>query len=284
MALAVLAVLALGETVPALRRGFAELGRMTAAARRVAPMLTADRLAFGTEPNATGHAEELATGRASDAVLEFDRVTYRHPGAHAAAVTNFDLALRAGETVAITGPSGGGKTTILNMAAGLLVPGSGEIRLSGLPLGSLAEAEIRRKIAMLPQRSALLSGTVMDVLRMAEPNLGEKEALSVLEAAGLAEALAARGGLGLKLGEAGTGLSGGERRRLALARTLLRNPEILLLDEPTEGLDDATARRVLAAVREYLPNATILIASHRRAELDSSDRVVTLEPTGMAQC
>lgn len=284
VALAVLAVLALGETVPALRRGFAELGRMTAAARRVAPMLTADRVGFGTAPGATGHAQEMATGRASDTVLEFDRVTYRHPGARAATVTNFDLALRAGETVAITGPSGGGKTTILNMAAGLLVPGNGEIRLNGLPLGSLAEAEIRRKIAMLPQRSALLSGTVMDVLRMAEPNLGEVEALSVLEAAGLAEALAARGGLGLKLGEAGTGLSGGERRRLALARTLLRNPEMLLLDEPTEGLDDATARRVLAAVREYLPNATILIASHRRAELDSADRVVTLEPTGMAQC
>ena len=137
---------------------------------------------------------------------------------------------------------------------------------------------------MLPQRSALLSGRVMDVLRMAEPNLGEVEALSVLEAAGLAPALAARGGLGLKLSESGTGLSGGECRRLALARTLLRNPEMLLLDEPTEGLDDATARRVLAAVREYLPNATILIASHRRAELDSADRVVTLEPTGTARC
>jgi len=129
----------------------------------------------------------------------------------------------------------------------------------------------------LPQRSALMSGTVFQALALGTPGLTDGAAWAVLEAVALADVIEARGGLGLELGEGGSGLSGGESRRLALARLILRRPQVLLLDEVTEGLDDDTARAVLAGLRRWVPDAAILLASHRSAELGFADRQVALD-------
>ena len=284
-ALAFFAVLALGETVMPLRRGFTEFGKMVDAARRVAPMMN-DGLNDGLdEAPGTGHPGKAPAIAATlqggeDAALAFQDVSFTYHGAaHGVArpvIEHFSLDLRAGETVALTGPSGCGKSTLLGLAAGIMQPSHGAVMVSGEAITAMGEARLRQRLGLLPQRSALLSGSVLEALQLGAPQTDEEEAWNVLATVRLDDAIHARGGLSSLLGESGSGLSGGESRRLALARLLLRRPEILLLDEPTEGLDRATAQAVLAGIRRYLPQAAILIASHRKAEQEAADRVFRL--------
>ena len=186
------------------------------------------------------------------------------------------LTVAPGETVALVGPSGIGKSTLLAVAAGVLPPDAGRVAWRGRPLSAIPEAELRADLAFLPQRTALVAGTILENLALARDGLSEAEAWAALDAAALRETIEARGGLTSRLAEGGAGLSGGESRRLALARTLLRRPALLLLDEPTEGLDPETARRALAGLRAYLPQAAILLASHRAAEREAADRLHAL--------
>ncbi|MDE3238271.1 MAG: thiol reductant ABC exporter subunit CydC [Paracoccaceae bacterium] len=263
-ALAVFVALGLAEITPALRRGMADLGRMQDAAGRIMEAA----------------APERGTPRASPAAAEggliLSGLTYRRPGAERPIFTDLSIGVARAETVAVVGPSGTGKSTLLFVAAGLLLPETGEVRVAGTPLAALREPELRARLALMPQRTALVAGTVFDNLSLSRDGLTEDEAWAALKAAALDEVIRAKGGLETRLGEGGAGLSGGESRRLALARTLLRRPAVLLLDEPTEGLDTATARQVLSGIRAFLPDAAILTASHRAVELGWANRVQRL--------
>ncbi|GAB4347641.1 MAG: amino acid ABC transporter ATP-binding/permease protein [Oricola sp.] len=271
-ALGFFATLALAETLMPLRRGVAELGRMTDAAGRVGRLL--DRAGDATT---TGGSRPAVPDPAAPALAMHD-VHFAHEGADAPVTEGFDLELRRGEIVALAGPSGSGKTTILQLAAGMLAPLGGTVTIFGTETGRWDEPALRETVSFLPQRSALLSGTIRETLALARPGLDDREAWAVLAAVALAPVIEERGGLDSRLGESGAGLSGGESRRLALARVLLRRPALLLLDEPTEGLDRETARLVLAGLRSYLPGAAILLASHRRAEREFADRVHNVAP------
>ena len=242
--------LALAETVLPLRRGFSELGRIVGAARRI----EAD--------NGPPSNRQAGASGAGEVLLSVER-----PGLH--------LSLAAREAVALTGPSGAGKTTLLMQIAGLA--DATDIRVKGLAPRGWADAALRDVVTALPQRSALLAGTVRDNLALA----GETDPAAMwaaLETVALADAIEERGGLGMRLGEGGAGLSGGQARRLALARALLRRPKLLLLDEPGEGLDAETAERVLAGVRAALPDAAILAVMHRGFDHAIFDRTVRLDP------
>ncbi|RAP43012.1 hypothetical protein BYZ73_02215 [Rhodovulum viride] len=270
-ALGFFVALALSETVQPLRRGLADLGRMLDAARRVTRLLPGEA--------AAGTPARPAPATAPDATcpaLEMTDIAYRHPGAEAPVLQGFSLTLAPGACVALTGASGSGKSTVLALAAGLIQPEAGTIRLAGRPIDELPETRLRAEMTYLPQRSMLLGQSFFDMLALADPDLDEREALDLLEAVALSSTVAARGGLHAPLKENGAGLSGGEQRRLALARALLRRPRLLLLDEPTEGLDRPTATRVLGAIREILPEAAILTASHRKAERDWADRLIAM--------
>ncbi|MEX5727374.1 ATP-binding cassette subfamily C protein CydC [Rhodovulum iodosum] len=267
-ALGFFATLALAETVVPLRRGLADIGRILDAARRVTGLLPDDGA-----PAAPAIAPAQPAGAAS---LTFEQVRFGHSGAVRQVLEGFDMEIAPGEIVALTGASGSGKSTVLALAARLVRPDAGRILLDGQPIETLDHPLLRAHVTYLPQRSTLLGNSFFDVLALADPALTEPDAEAVLEAVSLSETVAARGGLRSRLKENGAGLSGGEQRRLALARALLRRPGLLLLDEPTEGLDRPTAAAVLNGIRHVLPNATILTASHRRVEKDWAQRLVRM--------
>ncbi len=256
--------LALGETVLPLRRGIAEIGRIRDAAERI---LHHDEQ--GTAPPRLGAA-------AHGAGIEAKALSFRRDGASADLIHDLSLRVDPGETVALVGPSGSGKSTLLALLAGTEPGYTGDITVLGQDLRAFGERELRGVLTMVPQRSALVGGSVFENLALAKPDLTPEEADAVLEAVQLAKVVARMGGLDGVLGESGAGLSGGESRRLVLARALLRRPQVLLLDEPTEGLDTRTAQNVLAGIRAWVPDSAILMASHRRVEIESADRVLDI--------
>lgn len=264
-ALGFFATLATAEALAPLRRGLAEIGRMTDAASRLNRLLD-------TGKRQTAMSQFPFRPRSDAPLLQFGDVCFSYRDEGSLLIADFSLEVAGGETVALTGASGSGKSTLLQLAAAMMPPTRGSVAINGLDVCDWEESRLRKAVSLLPQRSALLSGAVRDGLAAARPDLSDEEAWAVLSAVALDDVIAARGGLESRLGESGSGLSGGESRRLALARVLLRQPKLLLLDEPTEGLDRDTATRVLAGIRKYLPESGILLASHRPAELDFSDR------------
>lgn len=263
-ALGFFAALALAETIAPLRRAASDLGRMAEAARRVSRDIAVP-------------LPKPATAAATAEHLQIQAVALNRPLSNIPVLEDLSLDIRSAETVALMGPSGSGKTTILLSIAGLHPVAAGLITLGGLPISDWDEASLRNAVALLPQRSSLMSGTVADALRLAAPNSDDETLWRVLEAVQLAELFRARDGLNTAIGPRGDGLSGGEARRLVLARVLLRRPKVLLLDEPTEGLDETTAQAVLLGVRRFLPDAAILIAAHRLVETRFADRILSLK-------
>jgi ATP-binding cassette subfamily C protein CydC len=264
-AVGVFAALALAEAVAPVRRALSEIGRMVQAARRVLPNVAPVEAA---QP--MGAAPEKAA-------LSVTGLTHRHADGGPALFAPVSLALEPGETVALTGPSGSGKSTVLLLVAGAISPSEGQIRLGGRPLHDWSPEALKRAIAMVPQRHALIAGTLAENLRLAAPGADEAALWRALEAVSLDDTVRAKGGLDATLGFRGAGLSGGEARRLVLARAILRDPALLLLDEPTEGLDTDTAARVMAGIRAALPRAAILLAAHRPGEIAFADRIMRVE-------
>lgn len=258
-ALGFFAALALAEVFGPLRRGMADLGRMMDAARRVGRQLDGASAEDAPEPAKRDEARSE---------LRLRGISWGDGEASVPVVSGVSLTLGPGEVIALTGPSGCGKSTILHLAAGLLPPTEGRAQLDGRDLTQWNEAELRARVGLLPQRSVLTRGTVAHILRVAQPDAREAEMRAVLDAVALWPVLAPRGGLQAELTESGSGLSGGETRRLALARVLLRRPAILLLDEPTTGLDHETGRAVLDGVRAFCPDSAVLLASHSPVETE----------------
>ncbi|MDO6592150.1 thiol reductant ABC exporter subunit CydC [Loktanella sp. D2R18] len=263
-ALSFFAALALAETVAPLRRAASDYGRMAEAARRVARDVA-------TPLPETGVAKET-TG-----VLQVDAVCLTRPQSDALIFNDLSLNIQMGETVALTGKSGAGKSTLLLAIAGLHLVAQGQIKIGDLRVTDMDEASLRNHVTLLPQRSVLMRGTVREALCLVAPDCDDAALCRVLEAVQLRALLDQREGLDTMVGTHGDALSGGEARRLTLARALLRRPDLLLLDEPTEGLDEKTGRAVLQGIRSALPNAAILIAAHRDIETQFADRTFALQ-------
>ncbi len=251
-ALALLLALSALEPFAALRRGALEAGRSALAARRLAPRLAAP----------AADADALPPPAANDAALRMDavRAGYAHGGD---ILHGIDLAIARGERVAVVGASGAGKSTLLALAAGELRPAAGSVQ---------AEAG-----TWLTQRTELFQDSLRDNLRLADPAASDEQLWPALQASGLAaDVQRLARGLDTPLGEGGLGLSGGQARRLALARLLLHPAGFWLLDEPTESLDGPTAADVLERLARHAGRRTVLIATHLRREALLADRLIVL--------
>lgn len=250
-AFAVLLVLASLEPFGLLRRGAVEFGRTLQAAARLAPRLAPDA------------AQKNQSARETGIAIRLDDVEVRHRGADLPVLSGITLSIRAGERVALVGASGAGKSSLLSLLAGELTPAKGVV--------------LACPLAVLTQRTELFRDTLRGNLAIARPSATDEEMLEALRQAGLADHVASLStGLNTMLGEGGAGLSAGQARRLALARLLLRDPPLWLLDEPTEALDGETARDLLARLHACARGRTVLIATHSRREADLADRILVM--------
>lgn len=251
-------------------------GRTLLAARRIAPRLSepgliaADPVEFGQPAAEPGMP-----------ILQISGLSGRSGQAVDLAVRDFSLAVAARERVALVGPSGSGKSTLLGLIAGTQVVEGGMVLLGGIDVSGMLDGVLREQMVLLPQKSAVFAGSVSDNLRLAQPRATDTELWAALDVAQLAEFIRTLpDGLEHKLQEGGKGLSGGQRRRLALARAVLRRPPVLLMDEPTEGMQEELGLAVLSAVFAALPETAIVFATHRKSEERLANRVIDLAPAG----
>ena len=246
---------------------------------------SAEGLAAVEQVFALIEADAPERGRRTDlpdltsATLEVCDLVVAFPGRGEPVLDGVSLCLEPGTTVAITGPSGVGKSTLLSVLLGFVRPQAGAVRFGGVDVADLDPDVWRSQIAWVPQRPHLFAGTISDNVRLGRPEAPESAVAEALARAGLTELVnGLPEGAGTVIGEHGVGLSAGERQRLALARAFLRDAPLLLLDEPTAALDGDTEADVLAAVARLAQGRTVLLVAHRPALAAIADRVVRLEP------
>lgn len=216
------------------------------------------------------------TDAQKDTMLCADTITFSYNGEEAV-IEDFSLEVKRGECIAITGASGCGKTTFSKLLLGLYPLGDGTMKINGLDVTKCSLSELRRQIAYVPQEPYLFQGTIMDNIRMGNPQADEEE---IIQAAKLANAhgfiSAFPDGYAAKVGERGNNLSGGQRQRIAIARAVLKNAPILLMDEATSALDNESEQLVNEALKNLHGKNTIIMIAHRPSTIQLADRVCSM--------
>jgi ABC-type transport system involved in cytochrome bd biosynthesis fused ATPase/permease subunit len=255
LALVCLVVLGLFDGLEALPLAYQQLGLIRRAAQRLNVVLSSP-----AHPE-LGSLVAPVTPEASE--LRLRGVSFRYPLQVRQVLHDVSLVALPGSLVALSGPSGAGKSTLLRLCARELESDSGELLLGTVPLSSIGTDAFWQRVGYVAQDSHVFSGTLRDNLLLAAPDVAEPDLWAVLNIVGLTGLVVhLPHELDTPVGEQGDHLSGGERRRLCVARAILRRPALLLLDEPTAGVDRPTAERMLRCLRAYLPSSTIVVASH----------------------
>ena len=256
----------------ALTEVYGDLLRGAGAAGRLAELLS-------EKPSIASPANPIALPEPSRGKIAFDNVTFAYPTRpDTNALRNFSLTVSPGETVAVVGPSGAGKSTLFQLAQRFYDPQSGSVRIDGVALPSADPAEIRKRMALVPQETVLFAASARDNLRYGQWDATDEEIWAAARAANAEKFLRALPeGLDSFMGEAGTRLSGGQRQRISIARALLRNTPILLLDEATSALDAESEKLVQDALDHLMEDRTTIVIAHRLATVRSADRIIVMD-------
>jgi ATP-binding cassette subfamily B protein len=259
-------------SVGALSEIWGELQRAAGATERLVELMEADDAV--RDPAAPVALPSPARGE-----IVFDDVTFHYPARpETAALNGVGLTVRPGETVALVGPSGAGKTTIIQLLLRFYDPSSGAIRLDGVDLRDMTREAFRRAVALVPQDPVIFAATARENIRFGRPDASDAEVEAAARAAAAHDFLTALpDGYDTYVGERGVMLSGGQKQRIAIARAILRDAPVLLLDEATSALDSESERAVQQAVEALAAQRTTLIVAHRLATVKKADRILVFD-------
>jgi ATP-binding cassette subfamily B protein len=258
--------------VGAISQVISELQRAAGALERLMELLDAESLIVAP-------AKATSLAKPFKGAISLHGVSFSYPSRpEIKAIQDFDLNIESGESVALVGPSGAGKSTLFDLLMRFYDPQVGDITLDGIRIRDLDPLELRRHIGVVSQTPTMFTGNVSDNIRYGKPEASEAQIIEAAKSAYADNFIAELPeGYNSFLGESGIRLSGGQRQRLAIARAILKDPEILLLDEATSALDAESERQVQLALEKLMQNKTSLIIAHRLATVVNVDRIVVLD-------
>ena len=253
------------------------LNKSVACAKRAAAILQ-------VEPSMT-YPESGVQGQSDTPAVEFRDVSFTYAGAGAPSLSNISFSAASGQTVGIIGGTGSGKTTLVNLISRAYDASEGEVLLSGTPIGDYAKQALCDRIGVVPQRAVLFRGTIRENLRWGNENATDDALWHALDLAQAKTVVEAKpGGLGFEVEQGGKNLSGGQRQRLTIARTLVKQPELLILDDSSSALDYATDAALRRAIRSLNGTTTTFLVSQRIACVRQSDQILVLDNGTLAGC
>ena len=270
IALFTFAALASFEILMPLGSAFLHIGQVIASAERVTDIIEQQPLVTF---NGKAEFDQNAT-----TLIETKDLSFTYPERQNRALENLNLTIQKGKKVAILGKTGSGKSTLLQLLVRNYDANQGQLFLAGKPIADYAEDTLRSQFCFLTQRVHVFSDTLRQNLQFASAvNISDKKMIEVLNQVGLGKLLEQEQGLDIWLGDGGRPLSGGEQRRLGLARILLNDAPILLLDEPTEGLDRETERQILRLILAHAENKTLIMVTHRLTAIEQFDELCVID-------
>ena len=232
---------------------------------------------IGTNFNSAGDLSPISRPKFTGEI-EFKNVTFKFPGSEQPTIKNLSIKIPAGQKVALVGKMGSGKSTISRLVAGALHPSEGAILIDGIDVRQVDPADIRKNVGSMLQDSWLFSGTIRENIQMGFNEYDDEHILRICKIAGVDDFVGAHPkGYDLEIRERGAGLSGGQRQTINLARSLLHDPVILLLDEPTSAMDQGTEKKIVEQLTSIGQQKTMLIVTHRNPILTMVDRVIVIE-------
>jgi ATP-binding cassette subfamily B protein len=209
--------------------------------------------------------------------LEFQSVSFGYPGAEAAVVKNVSIKASPGQTLAVIGSTGSGKTTLVNLVARLFDTTAGNVLVGGVDVRDIHPDLLWHRIGLVPQQPFLFSGSVASNLRYGQPDATDEDLWTALRVAQAADFVDAMGGIEAHILQGGSNVSGGQRQRLSIARALVRRPDVYLFDDSFSALDLATEARLRAALAPYTTGSTVLVVAQRVSTIVNADQILVLE-------
>ncbi|TFH93475.1 heme ABC transporter ATP-binding protein/permease CydC [Vibrio ouci] len=267
IALVAFATMASVELLMPIAGAFQHLGQTLTSARRLNDIIL-------SEPDVQFPEERIEHGE--EFSIAYKDISFHYPDSDSQVISNVELTIPAQHRIAIVGQTGSGKSTLLQLLNRYWDVQQGTIEIAGKPIDQWSESQLRQAISVVSQRVDILNGSLRDNLVMAKPDADDQELAQALEKVGLSKLLEDTA-LDTWLGDGGRQLSGGEKRRIGIARALLHNAPILLLDEPTEGLDKQTEQQMMQLFEQHFKGKTVVFITHRLVDLDKMDTICLIE-------